>query len=66
MALKCYTSVEKGLELKFRKFLGLISTSEEVKGKKFPILNRVKFLTNFSDSWKSKILQDPHTLTSQK
>ena len=32
IALKFYTSVEKGLELKVRKFLGLISTFAEVTG----------------------------------
>ena len=34
MALKFYTSVEKGLRIKFRKFLELIPTFVEVKGEK--------------------------------
>ena len=34
MALKFYTSVVKGLKLKVRKFLGLISMSVEVAGEK--------------------------------
>ena len=48
--LKFYTSLSKGLKLKFRKFLGLILTFVEVIEEKlvrgafcpFPILNRVK------------------------
>ena len=50
-ALKFYTSVAKGLQLKVRKFLGLIPTFVEVTGEKlvggpfYPlILNRVKVL----------------------
>ena len=52
MDLKFYISVAKGLELKVRKFWGLISTFVEVTGEKLvgggepfwppPILNRVK------------------------
>ena len=50
MNLKFYTSVEKGLKLKARKFLGLILTFAEVTGEKLvgggplcsPILNRAK------------------------
>ena len=52
MNLKFYTSVAKGLELKVRKFWGLIPTFVEVAGEKLveeppppspaPILNRVK------------------------
>ena len=50
-ALRFYTSVAKGLELKFRKFLGLILTFLEVTGGKTgsggnflpPIMNRVNF-----------------------
>ena len=34
MALKCYTSLAKGLKLKDRKFLGLIRTFVEVIEKK--------------------------------
>ena len=34
MALKLYTSVEKRLKLKVRKFLGLIPTFVEVTGEK--------------------------------
>ena len=33
-SLKFYTSMEKGLKLKVRKFLGLIPTSVEVTGEK--------------------------------
>ena len=50
-AFKVYTSVAKGLQLKVRKFLGLIPTFVEVTGEKlvggpfYPlILNRVKIL----------------------
>ena len=59
--LKFYTSVEKGLNLKVRKFWGLIPTFVEVTGKKVvgerglfcrpppsPILNRVKVQWNLS------------------
>ena len=50
MNLKFYTSVEKGLELKVRKFYGLVPTFVEIKAEKLvvrtflppPILNRVK------------------------
>ena len=52
MALKFYTSVTKGLQIKVRKFWGLISTFVEVTMEKLvgvsfctpPILNRVKGL----------------------
>ena len=50
MVLKFYTSVAKGLQLKVRKFWGLITTSVGVTRKKLvggvflalPILNRVR------------------------
>ena len=50
MALKFYTSMAKGLQVKVRKFWGLIPTFVEVTEEKlvggafclFPILNRVK------------------------
>ena len=53
MALKFYTSVQKGLQLRVRKICGLISTFVEVIGEKLlgvpfcplpptPILNKVK------------------------
>ena len=50
--LKTYTSVAKGLKVKVRKFLGLIPTFSEVKGKNLvggiiallPMLNRVNYI----------------------
>ena len=57
--LKFYTSVAKGLKLKFRKFWGLLPTFEEVTGENLverpfcpsspPILNKVKKIHSSAD-----------------
>ena len=55
MALKINTCVAKGLKLKIKKFLGLISTFVEVTGEKLlarvggpnPILNRVNMMISY-------------------
>ena len=63
--LKFYTSVEKGLKLKIRKFWGLIPTFVEVTREKLvggpfwplpPILNRVKNFPRFAGKHLSQSL----------
>ena len=62
MALKFYTSVEKGLKLKVRKFWGLIVTFVEVTAEKLvgglfapsPVLNKVNSRKKTTKSYKFK------------